>query len=147
MSVLKSRTGIKVFFWALLIWTRNQSFVRIAIHMPSICTSRHVLTAAIIWDLITPCHRVFAFEFHICNNGPSSYSRRIGLVDEGQKRARIGENRIKLHILNETDSCVTVASQLRHSCVTVASQLRHTFCSIFPFSWCGGLNFRKSKYS
>ena len=47
-------------------------------------------------------------------------------VDEGRKRARIGEHLIELHILNETDSCVTVASQLRHSCVTVASQLRHS---------------------
>ena len=62
--------------------------------------------------------------------GESVQGRREGkprAVDEGRKRARIGENLIKLHILNETDSCVTVASQLRHSCVTVASQLRHMF--------------------
>ena len=61
--------------------------------------------------------------------GESVQGRRQGkprAVDEGRKRARIGENLIKLHILNETDSCATVASQLRHSCVTVASYvLKH----------------------
>ena len=69
--------------------------------------------------------------------GESVQGRREGkprAVDEGRKRARIRENPIELDIRNETDTCVTVASQLRHSCVTVASQLRHGFCSIFPFS-------------
>ena len=69
--------------------------------------------------------------------GGSVQGRREGkprAVDEGRKRARIRENFIELHILNETDACVTVTSQLRHSCVTVASQLLHGFCSIFPFS-------------
>ena len=52
--------------------------------------------------------------------GGSVQGRREGkprAVDEGRKRARIRENLMKLHILNETDTCVTVASQLRHSCV------------------------------
>ena len=61
-------------------------------------------------------------------------NKEMHWVDEGRKRARIRENPIELDIRNETDTCVTVASQLRHSCVTVASQLRHGFCNIFPFS-------------
>ena len=118
--------------------------------MPSICTTRHVFTAALIGDPKTPGFVFSLNEFSssgfvfVTMGGPlgregnwaeehgaerggeSVQGRREGkprAVDEGRRRARIGENLIKLHILNETDSCVTVASQLRHS-----------FCNIFPFS-------------
>ena len=89
------------------------------------------------WEALLRREGNWAEEHGAERGGESVQGRREGkprAVDEGRRRARIGENLIKLHILNETDSCVTVASQLRHSCVTVASQLRHSFCSIFPFS-------------